>query len=700
MPYKTIDELPDNVKALPAHAKEIYMKAFNAAFEQYKDRNNREALAHATAWKAVENSYEKKDGKWVSKEAVHPHGEHMCYCPDCEAEIEVAADVKCNTQECPECGTRMRAKDTGERRESMSDEDKREALKSALSSYYGIDTEATPKPSAIVVEEVFDDAVIYNIDGQSYRVGFELGEDGSPTLGEPEKVVRQTVYKPMESLRTRYAEFILETGRRNANLDAARIKKIVELCQELLSSEEEPDEKKTKEALKQVNAALKWLKEQDAMKTEDGEKYPASAFAYVPDSDKPSTWTLRLWQDSTHKVTKPQLGRAAAALSPGGFRGQKVDIPSEALSEVKRRVRSEYSKFGVDPEDMSPWVRETETREIAYNYIPLTEAKFDKGRAHVIIIKAGFNADKSRYYPAEMLKRDYKIFEGVKMYADHPTETEDKDRPERSIKDWAATLSNVTCDESATVEGDSDIIESWLMQKLSLLRDKGKLSEMGISINAVGVASKATIDSVETLVIEKLEAARSVDFVTEPGAGGIVTFYESDRNRNIDLIELAALKEKRPDLIKAVEAEVREEIKQEVKKHMENEERITELEGQVETLTTERDDLKNQITEAEKAKAKAEAQATIKEAVDEAELPDAAKERIKKRFEEAESADGIEEAIQTEKEYIAALTESGKVKNLGPSKEATEKDTEALKESLKRANPDWSEETLEIAVRG
>ena len=41
MPYDSIADLPDNVKALPTHAKEIYMKAFNSAFEQYKDRDNR-----------------------------------------------------------------------------------------------------------------------------------------------------------------------------------------------------------------------------------------------------------------------------------------------------------------------------------------------------------------------------------------------------------------------------------------------------------------------------------------------------------------------------------------------------------------------------------------------------------------------------------------------------------------------------------
>lgn len=163
----------------------------------------------------------------------------------------------------------------------------------------------------------------------------------------------------------------------------------------------------------------------------------------------------------------------------------------------------------------------------------MTEAKFDKGRATVVVIKAGFNATKDRYYPAEMLQRDFKIFEGQKMYADHPTETEERERPERSIREWVATLKDVTCDESGTVTGVADIIESWLMQKLASLRDKQMLSEMGISINAVGTASKAKVDGTDTLVIEKLERANSVDFVTEPGAGGQVTLYESEDRKSV-----------------------------------------------------------------------------------------------------------------------------------------------------------------------
>ena len=47
---------------------------------------------------------------------AHEHGPHTCYCPDCNYELEVAEYVQCKTLFCCNCGTRMRAKETGERR--------------------------------------------------------------------------------------------------------------------------------------------------------------------------------------------------------------------------------------------------------------------------------------------------------------------------------------------------------------------------------------------------------------------------------------------------------------------------------------------------------------------------------------------------------------------------------------------------------
>jgi hypothetical protein len=78
--------------------------------------------------------------------------------------------------------------------------------------------------------------------------------------------------------------------------------------------------------------------EKQATKTERGMTFPARAYAYVPDREQPSTWKLRLWQTPETQETRRQIGLAVAALGPGGFRGQRVQIPADDLPAVKRRV--------------------------------------------------------------------------------------------------------------------------------------------------------------------------------------------------------------------------------------------------------------------------------------------------------------------------------------------------------------------------
>ncbi len=73
-------------------------------------------------------------------------------------------------------------------------------------------------------------------------------------------------------------------------------------------------------------------------KREDDEDFPPEAFAYVPDPESPSTWKLRLWDSMEEKVTAAQVGRALAALGPGGFRGNRVQIPAEDLPAVRRKI--------------------------------------------------------------------------------------------------------------------------------------------------------------------------------------------------------------------------------------------------------------------------------------------------------------------------------------------------------------------------
>lgn len=67
MPYSSNADLPERVKKhLPAHAQDIFRKAFNSAYHQY---GRDESKAFAVAWAAVKRKYTKKDGKWVKKKS-------------------------------------------------------------------------------------------------------------------------------------------------------------------------------------------------------------------------------------------------------------------------------------------------------------------------------------------------------------------------------------------------------------------------------------------------------------------------------------------------------------------------------------------------------------------------------------------------------------------------------------------------------
>jgi hypothetical protein len=286
------------------------------------------------------------------------------------------------------------------------------------------------------------------------------------------------------------------------------------------------------------------------------------------------------------------------------------------------------------------------------------------------------------------------------MFSDHPTDAEDKARPERSIKDWVATLKNVRMNDKGQVIGEAVVVEPWMQEKLATLRDKGLLNEMGISINAVGQATKQTIEGVKTNFIEKLVRARSVDFVTSPGAGGMVQMYESAAENDIDVISLESLKERRSDLVDIIVNEAKAEFKSEVKKYMELQETVDKLTKDNETLLKENGELKASIETEKQAKAKAEAQAAIKEAVAKAELPEPAKARLLEKFADSTDPKGLDEAIKAEKDYIAKLTEASKVKGMGKTEPDTKKAREALKESFKRMHPDWTDAQLENATNG
>lgn len=79
MPYQRTQDLPSSVRDhLPPHAQQIFLNAFNSAWDEYakpdKRRGNesREEAAFRVAWAAVKHEYEKNEqtGQWQPKPAM------------------------------------------------------------------------------------------------------------------------------------------------------------------------------------------------------------------------------------------------------------------------------------------------------------------------------------------------------------------------------------------------------------------------------------------------------------------------------------------------------------------------------------------------------------------------------------------------------------------------------------------------------
>ncbi len=69
MPYTMISDLPNPVRRLPPHGQEIFLSAFNNAWQTYAERGprEREQIAFRVAWAAVKKRYRKRGELWIAK---------------------------------------------------------------------------------------------------------------------------------------------------------------------------------------------------------------------------------------------------------------------------------------------------------------------------------------------------------------------------------------------------------------------------------------------------------------------------------------------------------------------------------------------------------------------------------------------------------------------------------------------------------
>lgn len=197
--------------------------------------------------------------------------------------------------------------------------------------------------------------------------------------------------------------------------------------------------------------------------------------------------------------------------------------------------------------------------------VDLTEAALVEGEERSVrttLIRPGWSAN-GRYYSKTVLGESAKLFEGGKAYADHPSKSELKDKPERSVRDIVGWYDGVKQEADGRLTASLHVVDDkmWPIVEAAVTKNP---QLAGVSINALGETRMGEVEGRKGVIVEAIVKHNSTDIVTTPAAGGkFDSLLASDGDSwTRDLIEAMSLvelqetlREVRPDLVKAWQTE-------------------------------------------------------------------------------------------------------------------------------------------------
>jgi len=349
-----------------------------------------------------------------------------------------------------------------------------------------------------------------------------------------------------------------------------------------------------------------------------------------------------------------------------------VELSPEERRAAIRKLRQLYREHGWEPPES---LQESDPGEVLGDVERLTEAVVKDGDAgkvfEVTLIRPGWSAN-GRYYPREVLVAAAPLYERARVFADHPTAAELRERPERSVRDLVAWIEGVQVAPDGSLKAELHLLDSARSWLAPILRERPDL--VGLSHHALGKTRLGQVEGRTGRIVEAITRVVSVDIVTEPAAGGrIDRLIASDRpdlgeeveeSVNWEELTLEALRQNRPDLVQAIEASVRQAVRQEA------DEALTPLREAVQAVQAENQALRQELQALREARAQDQARLLIAERVAASNLPEPAKARVRSLLETQTlpMKDGaldtetlgqrIAEAIKAEQDYLAQVTGS------------------------------------------
>ena len=186
----------------------------------------------------------------------------------------------------------------------------------------------------------------------------------------------------------------------------------------------------------------------------------------------------------------------------------------------------------------------------------LVEVDSASRRVLIDIIEAGDgNKRDRRVYPAEMLKKHAKVFEGAQMYADHLSPEEERRRGGvRSIRDLMGRITESWWNPTGgpngrgAIQGYAIVADDRLWSVIQADPDL-----LAVSINATGPTRTMNGKNGRVSLVEGISACHSVDWVARAGAGGRVAAlveaaFREGGTMKLEDATLEDLRRQRPDL--------------------------------------------------------------------------------------------------------------------------------------------------------